>query len=181
MSFWIAQIAKNSTKPTAAIVVYWRLRYARAPCWTALEIACMRSFPGDSASRERVVRRPYATAHPAQTRATTTPWFVRKLLKENPPRSDLRAARGFARTFVGRIALRGSAHPVQTRAESIALAFGRAAEIGSAPWNPQAPARLRRPRPARTLILVGGRLAGLWRAGALARGTLRLLSPACGR
>src|SRR5580704_3925672 len=68
---------------------------------------CIFSLPGDSASRDRVVTRPYTTAHAAQTRATTTPWFVRKLLNRNPPRSDLRAARGcVARTSDGRIAQR---------------------------------------------------------------------------
>src|SRR5580704_16280335 len=54
---------------------------------------CIFSLPGESASRARVVRRPYATAHAAQTRATTTPWFVRKLLKKSSAVS-WRAARG---------------------------------------------------------------------------------------
>src|SRR5271169_3920634 len=66
---------------------------------------CIFSLPGESASRDRVVTTPYTTAHAAQTSATTTPWFVRKLLNRNPPRSDLRAARGcVARTSDGRIA-----------------------------------------------------------------------------
>src|ERR1700678_2864217 len=68
---------------------------------------CIRSLPGESASRDRVVTTPYTTAHAAQTSATTTPWFVRKLLNRNPPRSDLRAARGcVARTSDGRTAQR---------------------------------------------------------------------------
>src|ERR1700678_3494276 len=83
---------------------------------------CIFSLPGESASRDRAVTRPYTTAHAAQTRATTTPWFVRKLLNRNPPRSDLRAARGYvARTFDGRIA-QDERYPVQTRAQSIVLA-----------------------------------------------------------
>src|ERR1700692_307241 len=105
--FWMKISATNSTTPTPAIVVYWRFRYARAPCCTAREMLCIFSLPGESASRDRVVTRPYTTAHAAQTRATTTPWFVRKLLNRNPPRSDLRAARGYvARTSDGRIAQR---------------------------------------------------------------------------
>ena len=56
--FWTKISATNSTTPTTAIVVYWRFRYARAPCWTASEIACIRSLPGESASRERVVSSP---------------------------------------------------------------------------------------------------------------------------
>src|SRR6185437_2373987 len=58
---------------------------------------CIRSLPGERRSRERVVSSPYATAQAAQTRATTTPWFVRKLLNRNPPRSDWSAARGSSR------------------------------------------------------------------------------------
>jgi len=74
--------ATNTTRPTTAIVEYWRFRYARAPCCTAREMLCMRSLPGDISSSERVVSAPYTTAQAAQTRATTTPWFVRKLLKK---------------------------------------------------------------------------------------------------
>src|SRR5436305_14590020 len=68
--------------PTPAIVVYWRFRYALAPSCTAAEIARMRSFPGDSASREREVTAPYTMAHDAHTRATRTPCCVRKLDKK---------------------------------------------------------------------------------------------------
>src|SRR5947209_15540802 len=63
-------------------------------------MACMRSLPGESTSRDRAVTRPYTTAQAAHTRATTTPWFVRKLLNRNPPRSDLRAARGLSRAHL---------------------------------------------------------------------------------
>ena len=56
--FWTKISATNRITPTSAIVVYWRLRYAWAPCWTAFEIACIRSLPGESASRDRVVRTP---------------------------------------------------------------------------------------------------------------------------
>ena len=48
----------NRTTPTTAIVVYWRLRYAEAPSWTAAEIERMRSLPGDSASSDREVTAP---------------------------------------------------------------------------------------------------------------------------
>jgi hypothetical protein len=33
----------------------------------------MVALPGESASNDRVVKSPYATANPAQTKATTTP------------------------------------------------------------------------------------------------------------
>ena len=46
---------RNSTTATTAIVVYWRLRYAAAPCCTAREISCMRSFPAGS-RRSQTVR-----------------------------------------------------------------------------------------------------------------------------
>ena len=109
----------------------------------------MRSLPGESASRDRVVSRPYATAQAAQTRATTTPWFVRKLLNRNPPRSDLRAARGCSRAHLPPGPLSASAYPVQTRAQSIVPAGEcprrRAGTRRSAAGHPQPAARLRRP------------------------------------
>ena len=63
----------------------------------------------------RVVRRPYTTAQAAQTRATTTPWFVRKLLNRSPPRSDLCAARGSSRARPSRV----SAHSGQPSAANV--------------------------------------------------------------
>ena len=48
----------------------------------------MVSLPGDSASSERVVSTPYATASNAQTTATITPWSDRKLDKGTPLDSD---------------------------------------------------------------------------------------------
>ena len=65
--------AMNRTTPTIPIVVYWRRRYACAPSWMAAERRCMVSLPGDSASSERVVTTPYATASNAQTTASSTP------------------------------------------------------------------------------------------------------------
>ena len=50
--------ATNRTTPTTAIVVYWRLRYARAPSCTADEIETIFSLPGESASSERTVSAP---------------------------------------------------------------------------------------------------------------------------
>ena len=47
--FWMKISAMNSTTPTAAIVAYWRFRYACAPSWTAREMPCIRSLPGGSA------------------------------------------------------------------------------------------------------------------------------------
>ena len=44
----------------------------------------MVSLPGDSASSERVVTTPYATASNAQTTASSTPWSDRKLDTKNP-------------------------------------------------------------------------------------------------
>ena len=86
-TFWMKISAMHRITPTIAIVVYWRFRYARAPSWTAPEMRTMSALPGDSASRERVVRTPYATAPIAQTSATITPWSVRKSLKgQVPPR-----------------------------------------------------------------------------------------------
>src|ERR1700729_1688903 len=41
----------------------------------------MRSLPGDLASNRWVINSPYATAAPAQTSATTTPYSLRKLVK----------------------------------------------------------------------------------------------------
>src|SRR5271154_1744399 len=71
---------------------------------------CIRSLPGESASRDRVVTSPYTTAQAAQTRATTTPWFVRKLLNRNPPRSDWCAARGYSRAHLRHGSLDTSAY-----------------------------------------------------------------------
>src|ERR1700677_3232645 len=119
---------------------------------------CIFSLPGESARRDRVVTRPYSTAHAAQTRATTIPWFVRKLLNRNPPRSDWRAARGsVARTFDGRIA-QHERYPVQTRAQSIVLAGWVLASVrvdGCAlpSRHPQASARLGRSGTRRALLL----------------------------
>jgi hypothetical protein len=44
----------------------------------------MVSLPGDSASSERVVKTPYATASNAQTTARRAPWSDRKLDKGTP-------------------------------------------------------------------------------------------------
>src|SRR3954471_5476421 len=48
----------------------------------------MVSLPGDSASSERVVNTPYATASNAQITATSAPWSDRKLDKGTPLDSD---------------------------------------------------------------------------------------------
>ena len=56
--FWSGISRMNTTTPTAAMIVYWRVRYAEAPSWTAAEIARMRSLPGDSASSDREVTKP---------------------------------------------------------------------------------------------------------------------------
>ena len=56
--FWTKISATNSTTPTPAITVYWRVRYARAPSCTAPEIRTITSLPGESASSERVVSNP---------------------------------------------------------------------------------------------------------------------------
>src|ERR1700760_578074 len=71
----------KTTTPTAAIVVYWRVRYADAPSWTAAEIERMRSLPGERASSWRAVTKPYAIAQAEHTSATRSPWCVRKLDK----------------------------------------------------------------------------------------------------
>jgi hypothetical protein len=47
-----------STIATPAMIVYCRVRYAFAPSCTAPEISCMRSLPGDFASRRRVITAP---------------------------------------------------------------------------------------------------------------------------
>src|SRR3984957_8811267 len=112
---------------------------------------CIRSFPGDSASSALVVTRPYTTAHAAQTSATTTPWFVRKLLNRNPPRSDLHAARGCSRAHLGPGALGASAYPGQTRAQSIV----RAHPVPVGALRARARSAARHPQPA----------AGLGRTG----------------
>ncbi len=74
---WMKISATNRTTPTPAITMYWRLRYARAPSWTAPEMRCISSLPGDSASSCDVVTTPYSTAIAAHTTATTTPWSIR--------------------------------------------------------------------------------------------------------
>ena len=81
----------------------------------------MRSLPGERASRDRVVTESVGDRQAAQTRATTTPWFVRKLLKGNPPRCRFAsAARGSSRARSSEpdrlLAQRRSG---QTRAQSI--------------------------------------------------------------
>src|SRR3954453_603298 len=48
----------------------------------------MVSLPGDSASSERVVNTPYATASNAHITATSAPWSDRKLDKGTPLESD---------------------------------------------------------------------------------------------
>ena len=80
--FWSGISATNRTTPTMAIVVYWRRRYADAPSWMAADSVRIVSLPGDSASSDRVVSTPYATAAAAQTTATRTPWSARKSDKE---------------------------------------------------------------------------------------------------
>jgi hypothetical protein len=42
----------------------------------------MRSLPAERLSSDLVVSSPYATAQAAHTRATTIPWFIKKLVKE---------------------------------------------------------------------------------------------------
>src|SRR5450432_2788482 len=128
---------------------------------------CIRSLPGESASRDRVVTSPYTTAQAAQTRATTTPWFVRKLLNRNPPRSDWRAARGCSRAHLSHGSLDTSAYPAQTRGQSIVLAGNVPASAGcarriSASGHPQPAARL---GGAGTTGLLLGRRRGRIRGG----------------
>ncbi len=41
---------RNNTTPTMAMVVYWRFKYALAPCWMAAAISCIRSVPAGLAS-----------------------------------------------------------------------------------------------------------------------------------
>ena len=53
-----SQIAMASGTATMAMIEYWVRRYASAPSWTAPEISCMRSLPGDSASRRWVATTP---------------------------------------------------------------------------------------------------------------------------
>jgi hypothetical protein len=145
----------------------------------------MRSLPGDSASNERVVSRPYTTAQPAQTSATTTPWFVRKLLKKilrgliGVPREDLRAH------LVARNA-RSEAAPGANARGVYRYAPTKGGWRITASGHPEAPAGLRRTRtPAGLLLLLGCALArplGLAggirpRAGRRCRTTL--LGPRC--
>ena len=73
VTLWSGMSTTKSTTPTMPIVVYWRRRYAEAPSWTAADRACMVALPGESASSDRVVSRPYAIASAAHTSATTTP------------------------------------------------------------------------------------------------------------
>ena len=43
---------------TPAMIVYWRVRYAFAPSWTAPEISRIRSLPGERASSRWVITAP---------------------------------------------------------------------------------------------------------------------------
>ena len=70
---WSSAIRIASGMATMAMIRYWRFRYALAPSWTAPEISCIRSFPGDFASRRWVISAPYSTAAPAHTSAIRTP------------------------------------------------------------------------------------------------------------
>src|SRR3954449_10309085 len=88
----------------------------------------MVSLPGDSASSERVVSTPYATASNAQITATSAPWSDRKLDKGTPLDSD-KSRNGSP----GRAAVE--------RGESTARS-------GLLPRHPQAPGRLGRSRAA---------------------------------
>src|SRR5438128_10307679 len=109
-----------------------------------------------------------------------------KAAQENPPRSDLRAARGSSRAHLSPLRPHRAGRPVQTRAQSIVPAGRRAAALhapcatpgaparsssgGSAPGHPQASAGLGRTRTALLRLLLA--LAG---GGALAGPLLRLL------
>src|SRR5580693_3088147 len=101
---------------------------------------CIRSLPGERASRARVVTRPYTTAQAAHTRATTTPWFVRKLLNRNPPRSGWRAARGCSRAQFSHGPLPTSAPP-GVKAGAVYRVQKRKAV--SATWDPKPATGLR--------------------------------------
>ena len=58
LTSWRITIRIASGTATTAMIVYWRLRYAWAPSWTAAEISCMRSLPGGLRSRRWVTSRP---------------------------------------------------------------------------------------------------------------------------
>ena len=55
---WRIAIRIASGMATIAMIVYWRLRYAFAPSWTAPEISCMRSLPGERPSSRCVTSAP---------------------------------------------------------------------------------------------------------------------------
>ncbi len=59
----------NRTAPTMPIVVYWRLRYADAPCWMAAAISRIRSLPAGCATIHVIDQRPYRRASAAQASA----------------------------------------------------------------------------------------------------------------
>jgi len=48
----------NRMTPTMPIVMYWRLRYALAPAWTAAAISCIRAFPAGFARIQLMDRMP---------------------------------------------------------------------------------------------------------------------------
>src|SRR5918911_2492781 len=72
-------MTRKGTIETSAIVVYWRLRYAAAPSWTARAISRMRSFPSGRCSSQTVRPTPYATANAPQMSANSTGWSLKKL------------------------------------------------------------------------------------------------------
>src|SRR5688572_444525 len=62
---------RNSTTPAIEMVVYWRFRYACAPCWMAAAISCMRALPAGSDTIHFAEIAPYPMAIAAQTSAKT--------------------------------------------------------------------------------------------------------------
>src|ERR1700754_2819836 len=114
----------------------------------------MVSLPGDSASSERVVKTPYATASNAQTTATSAPWSDRKLDKRSPLDSD--KAETTARETTGRRGARGyyrgglSERGVTVLESTAALTTARVRDRpGSAPRRASRPLRVCRRRAAR--------------------------------
>ena len=55
---WSTAIRIASGIATRAMIMYWRFRYALAPSWTASEISCMRSLPGERLSSRLVTSAP---------------------------------------------------------------------------------------------------------------------------
>jgi hypothetical protein len=51
-------ITTSSTTPRIGLVVYWRVRYARAPSWIAAASACMRGWPGGVGRIQRIDQTP---------------------------------------------------------------------------------------------------------------------------